>query len=241
MKTMMSVLLALSMLLSVGAASAESDAAQEYFALTGRVTEAREDGSFLLVGIQDGQETHVLVNEDTVEEAAWEIGVGDVVTVVYDGKMTRSLPPQVTAQVIRSYSLEGLVQSVDSALNRVLILSNDSGEVWMTLPGSENAEDFADAQVRVFFNGVMALSLPAQATAFAIEKVFVEEGVVETIETDAFVMTWGDSQLRVNFDAHTKVAKGFDVGDTVLVVYNGIMTRSMPGQVYAMVVETVAE
>lgn len=239
MKTMISLLVACMMALSLGTASAEGDATEQYFALTGRISEVREDGSFLMEGTTDGQETHVMVGEDTVEEAAWETGVGDVVTVVYNGQMTRSLPPQVTAQVIRSHSLEGTVHAVDAEGNRVLIMSNETGEVWMTLPQDVKAEDFADEAVRVYFNGVMALSLPAQATAFTIEKVFAEQGEVQEIDTDYFLIAWGESQLRVNFDTHTKVAQGFDVGDTVQVFYNGIMTRSLPGQIYAMAVETV--
>lgn len=242
MKTMISMLLSLAMLLCVGMASAQGDdAAEAYFALTGRIVEAREDGSFLVLGIPDGQETLVLVDEETVQEAAWQVGEGDVVTVIYDGRMTHSLPPQIMAQVIRSYSLEGPVEGVDAEGNRVLVHSPEIGEVWMTLPSEETAEAYADMVVRVFFNGVMALSLPAQATAFTIEQVFLEEGTVEEIDTDFFLMSWGESQLRVNFDSHTKVSRGFETGDTVHVVYSGMMTRSMPGQIHAMVVMKVVD
>ena len=49
----------------------------------------------------------VLISEDTVLETGYELAVGDYVYVDYDGVMTRSLPPQVTAGRIVSHKLEG--------------------------------------------------------------------------------------------------------------------------------------
>ena len=236
MKKILSVLLSM-LMLTAGAALAEETEAID--PIIGVIVEMREDGSFLVEQLEDGSQVHVLVDADTHEEADWAIGEGDVVLVSYDGRMTRSLPPQVTAQSIRSYSIEGIVSEVDSDNNRVLITSPQVGQVWATLPEHETAADYEGQEVRIYTNGIMALSLPGQVHALTIHTIFTETGKITEIDTDYFLMDWGESQLRVNFDEHTKVIESFDVGDEVQVFYNGIMARSMPGQITAVVIHKI--
>lgn len=234
MKKIISVLLSV-MMLSAVAAMAEDVQVEP---IIGTITEMREDGSFI-VDTMDGTQVHVLTNEDTKDEVDWAIGEGDVVVVSYDGRMTRSMPGQINAITIRSDSIEGYVEEVDAENNRLLINSHAVGQVWVTLPEDVKAEDYTDKAVRVYTNGVMALSLPPQAFALSISEVFAENGRIKEIGDEYFIMDWGTSDLRVNFDSHTKVVDSFDTGDGVQVYYNGMMTRSLPGQIYAMVVVKV--
>lgn len=229
MKKMISILLLMMMALTGGAVAEESDTF-----LAGRVT-GWSDDHFMLDTL-DGQTVRVNYGGDTKIEADWEIGEGDVVQVTHTGRMTRSLPPQVYAQTVRSDSVEGFVEEIDAEGGHILINSRQTGQVWMTLPEGENAEDYADSYVRVFFSGVMALSLPAQATAFAVEKMVVETGNVTESGDDFFMIKGENSAFRVNFDPQTKAPQGFAVGDAVEVYYNGIVAQSLPGQIYAVVV-----
>ena len=75
-------------------AEGEEDAMQIYM-LQGAILEVGEDS----LRIEDAEqgEVVVLISEDTVLETGYELAVGDYVYVDYDGVMTRSLPPQVTA------------------------------------------------------------------------------------------------------------------------------------------------
>lgn len=233
MTKMITMMLAVLMLaLPLGTAMAE----QTVEPLVGKIIDVREDGGLLIERLDDGSEVMVNVSDETKVEADWTLGVGDVVYVSYNGIMTRSLPPQVHAEVIRSHTVEGMVIEVDSDRNRVLIDSPQAGQVWFTLPEDVKADDYAEGVVRAYFNGIMALSLPAQAFADAIETLAVENGKVTEMADTYFLMDWNESGLRVNFDEQTKMMETFDVGDTVQVYYRGIMTRSLPPQVYAVTV-----
>lgn len=232
MKKIMSILLSALMVFSMTAAMAETASKQ----VTGTIVEMNEDGSFLVEQLEDGVKVHVNVPDGVNYDADWTLHEGDVVIVSYNGVMTRSDPGQINAESIRSATIEGHVVEAGNEQNRVLIDSQEFGQVFATLPDSVKAEDYQDKYVRIYFNGVMALSLPGQVSALTIAEVFMETGEVTDIQKDYFIMQWGESELHVNFDEYTKVIHSFDVGDEVAVYYNGIMTRSMPGQVYALVI-----
>lgn len=237
MKRMMSVLLSM-MLFVAGGALAESMPAQ-VDAMVGRIVEMREDGSILIERLDSDGQVLVNIPEDSTYEADWALDVGDVIFVGYDGRMARSMPPQIFAQSIRSYSIEGLVTQADAENNRLLIDSPEVGEVWATLPEGENAADYADAYVRIFYNGIMAMSLPGQVFAVTVETMALDEGKVTEIADGYFLLEGINGALRVNFDAHTKVITSFDEGDTVQVYYNGITTRSLPPQAYGLVIAKI--
>lgn len=240
MKKIMSILLSVTMLLAGGLALAEDTTAETVEPIVGAIVEMREDGSFILEELNENRtQVDVRVHEGTEYEADWALGEGDIVIVQYDGRMTHSLPGQINADSIRSYTLEGFVSEVDAENNKVLLNSHANGPVWVTLPEGEKAEDYMDQVVRVYYAGIMAMSYPPQAGAYSIQIVHAVTGKVTEIGDGYFLMDWGESSLHVHFDDHTKVADSFDVGDAVQVYYNGIMTRSMPGQITAMVVVKV--
>lgn len=244
MKKIMSVLLSMLLMASALPALAESIQVEP---IVGKITEMREDGSFLVEELEGGNEVHVQVSEETKTEVEWSYGVGDVVIVSYNGRMTRSLPPQITAETIRSYTVYGLVVEANKESGRLLVNSPEVGDVFVNLPEDMDADAYANRYVRVYFNGVMAMSLPGQISALSIETLEMIEGEVRDIandETDAtkgwFMMDWGESGVMVKFSAGTKAMDSFNTGDTVQVYYNGIMTRSLPGQIFAMAIAKVS-
>lgn len=233
MKNVMAILLALALSMA-GFAMAEGSAAGAQ--IIGRISDMRGDGSFLVAPLDGSQTVRVLVPDGVTYEAAWTLGDGDVVLVSYDGRMTRSLPGQINAQRIASHSVEGFVDQVHEDGDRVLVSSSEIGPVWATLPKGTDAAEYADRTVRIFYSGVMALSYPGQISALTIDEIAVETGNVSEIGKDYFLIERTDDTVRVNFDEHSKVVGDFDVGDAVEVYYSGMMTASLPGQIYGTVI-----
>lgn len=236
------MLLAALMLIS-GVALAETTEEQVFEAdpVIGTILEIREDGSMLLAEVEnDSVQILVHMTDETVVEADWTLAAGDVVLVSYDGKMTKSLPAQITAAIVRSFSIEGFVQEVNEETNRVLIDGPEMGQVWATLPEGEQASDYDSKFVRIFTSGVMALSYPGQVQAITIYEVAMESGSISELGEDYFMINWGQTGLRVNFDERSKMPDDLVVGEQVQVFYSGIMARSLPGQVFAIAVARVA-
>lgn len=237
MKKIVSVMLSMMLFMAAGA-MAEVPALQAE-TIVGRIVEMREDGSILVERLDSDGQVLVNVPEDSQYDADWALDVDDVIFVTYDGRMARSMPPQVYAQSIRSHSIEGLVAEANTESRRLLINSAELGQVWATLPEGEDAADYADQYVRVFYNGVMALSLPGQVSAVAIDVMAQDEGRVTEIADGYLLMDGKGGALRVNFDAHTKMVAAIEAGDTVQVYYNGITTRSLPPQAFGIVIAKV--
>ena len=176
------LLLALCLALPLGALAAEADTELE-----GLVTEL-VDGGFVM---EDRELGEVLVNMDdtTVRDgilAEGEIEVGQYVIVAYDGRLTRSIPPQAHADRVGCYVLNG---TVSEFLENGVLLTGDElfGDVIVRLNGSV-PHIYRDMPITVYYDGVMALSLPGQVTA---RYVIVPEltGVVSEKDADGFTLT----------------------------------------------------
>lgn len=133
--------------------------------ISGVVTEVTDE--YLVFETADGVQVQANVYEDTLWEGK-EAAVGDFIHVLYNGQMTYSLPGQITALKVSCYVYTGEIAALDEegfelrAENDVYIV-NAPAEL---LEGLENGQ-----QVSVYFNGVMALSLPAQIGAEMIRPV----------------------------------------------------------------------
>ena len=136
------------------------------YELTGEVTQAA-DGYFVMLDAMHG-EVQVNIGDDTLYDGAesGEVAVGQFVTVLYDGKMTRSLPAQVYALRVGVYPIAGEVTQVGEG--SVTIVRAETGdEVIVSLPeGAPQLE--AGMQVTVYTNGMMTMSIPAQTHAIGI-------------------------------------------------------------------------
>ena len=124
--------------------------------------------------------------------AADTLAIGQYVYVQYDGKMTRSQPPQVTALKVSCFRLQGTVSEIletgflltgDPVIDQALIRS-DADQPAVSLGMS----------VTVYFSGVMAMSMPPQISAVHIVLPTVE-GVASSVSDTGFLLTTADGVL----------------------------------------------
>ncbi len=146
-----------------------SDCPENYF-VAGFVMEVMEDGSILILTNQ-GEEIVIHLHDETINELA-EIVPGQFIIADYNGMMTRSLPPQISADHLYAYSMDGIVtELIETEEERAFLMETElHGVVMVRLP-----EDIIlptlEEHVRVHFNGVMTLSLPGQINALGMETI----------------------------------------------------------------------
>ena len=170
--------------------------------LEGLVTEIVDEG-FVMEDIELG---NVLLNVDetTVMDgilAEEEIEVGQYVFVEYDGRLTRSLPPQAHADRVGCYRLTG---TADLSLAVGVLLTGDPifGDVIVRVDGSM-PHLYQGMPITVYYNGVMALSYPGQVTA---SHIVVPEltGTVSDRDSAGFTLTDADgNEYRVLLSEQT--------------------------------------
>lgn len=173
--------------------------------LEGLVTEVVE-GGFLL---EDAEMGTVMLNVS--EATVWDgmissetLEAGQYVMVQYDGRMTRSLPPQAHADRVSSYVLEGTVNEVYEDGSFLLEGDPIHGEVIVTTEGTM-VPLYAGMAVKVYYDGVMALSLPGQANARYIVVPQVS-GTVGEVTEEGFLLTDADGvKYQVIMDENTVV------------------------------------
>lgn len=136
-----------------------SGLAEEVHELIGTVEEITD--AYYLILTTDGQRIQVNLDASTSFDGNAP-AQGDLIHVFYDGKMTRSVPAQVTAQHIGCYyhigaivelTQEGFTLDADEQIIEVHAPQE-------LLEGLENGQ-----QVKVYTNGIMTMSLPAQVNA----------------------------------------------------------------------------
>lgn len=147
-------------------AAADEEETIEIMEIFGAITEITDD----YVMIDAGERGMIQANTsmDTLIEGVEELAIGQTAVILYDGKMTRSLPAQITALKIGVYEVKGTVKEI--AEGSATIAKSESGdEVVLTLP--EGAPEIAvgDA-ITAYTTGVSTMSLPPQMNAIAIVK-----------------------------------------------------------------------
>ena len=173
--------------------------------LEGVVTEVVEGGflmddaemGLVMLNVSDATVWDGMISADTLE-------VGQYVIVQYDGRMTRSLPPQAHADHVGCYVLEGTVSEVYEDGSFLLEGDPIHGEV---IVGGAAALSpiYAGMTVTVYYDGVMALSLPGQANARHIVVPRLS-GTVSEFAQDGFLLTDAqDVTYRVIMDENTVV------------------------------------
>ncbi len=158
--------------------------------LEGFVTEILEEGFVM----EDADMGEVMVN--TSEVTIWdgilldsELEMGQYVIVHYDGRMTFSLPPQVHADLVGCYVLDGMVTEV---LDGAFLMVGDPvfDHVYVTT-GEGFPPVYADMAVKVYYDGVMTLSLPGRANARHIV-VPQLHGTASEVTEEGFLLTDAD-------------------------------------------------
>ena len=203
MNKWIAVLLTL-MLLTVAAAPAIAE--QNALTLEGFVTELVE-GGFIMEDVALGQ---IMLNTD--ETTVWDgilqeeaVAAGQYVFVQYDGKTTRSIPPQAHADKVGCYVLNG---TAGEFLQEGVLLTGDElfGDVIVRLD-STRWHVFPGVPMTVYYNGVMAMSLPGQVGASAV--IVPElEGTVSEQDDGGFTLTDDEGHsFRVELDASTLITE----------------------------------
>ena len=140
----------------------------EIVELGGRITEIA-DGCIVIETLMHGM-VQVNLGDDTLYDGADpdELAVGQYIQVMYDGKMTRSLPAQITALKVGLYPVSGVVKELGE--NSVTLSREEIGdEVIVFLPEGAEALSVGDS-VTAYTNGAMTMSLPAQTNAIGVVK-----------------------------------------------------------------------
>lgn len=143
-----------------------TDLEAEMYEISGTVIELGD--GFIVFKDQDGQIVQANMNDETAQMIVLPDGVialGDYVTVFYDGKMTRSIPAQITALAINSAVCVGQVGEIGEDW---FMLATELDEIQVNCTPEKLAGIAAGAQVKVYFSGAMTLSLPAQIGALLI-------------------------------------------------------------------------
>ena len=138
----------------------------ELVTLTGVITEITDE--YVLLDVGDMGQVQANLSEDTLIEGVEELAIGQTAIVTYDGKMTRSLPAQITALRVGVYEVRGTVKTVEDG--RVTVEKTEGGdEVVLTLPEDAPALAVGDA-ITAYTTGISTMSLPPQMNAIAIVK-----------------------------------------------------------------------
>lgn len=198
-KWMALLCLALAFALPLSAFAAETNSE-----LNGFVLEVAQDG-FLM---RDAELGEVWLNTD--ETTVWmgvladgPVEVGQYVTVQYDGRLTRSIPPQAHADRVECYRVSGTVAEL---LEDGVLLTGDEvlGEVIVHLAEGQ-PHVYLDMPITVYYDGMVMMSLPGQINASAV---VVPEltGVVSDRTDEGFTLTDAEGQAyEVKLTAETLV------------------------------------
>lgn len=145
------------------------DGMTQVYMLHGQITEITDE-YLMLEGTEQGT-VQVNLLDDTLYDGAIqqsELAVGQYAEVLYDGKLTRSIPAQAAALAVNIYPLAGTVDEVQED-GRVLVTPTDGGaQVLLSLPDDVTVE--AGETATFYTTGVATMSLPAQMNAIGVEK-----------------------------------------------------------------------
>ena len=146
----------------------EEDEMPEVFMLGGEVTEVGE-GYFVMADAELG-EVQVNLGDDSAFDGVEldELAAGQYVYVIYDGKMTRSLPPQVFALRVSMYATTGEITELTEG-KMTLVRDEIGDEVIISLPQDAPALAVGD-HVTAYTTGIMTMSIPALMNAVKIVK-----------------------------------------------------------------------
>lgn len=138
----------------------------ELYELAGEVMQITEE-FFILRDAVHG-EVQVNFGDDTLFEGVDmdEFAAGQFAQVIYDGKLTRSLPAQAYALRVGVYPVAGEVKEIGEG-SMTIVRAEAGDEVIVYLP--EGAPEIAvGMQVTAYTNGAVTMSLPAQTNALGV-------------------------------------------------------------------------
>ena len=184
----------------------------------------------LLVRDSSGQEILVYTRN------ARQFTPGDFVRIIYNGAMTLSLPPQISAIFVTLVRRGARVCGEILSLGRDSFVLRDADGAHFQVNWEDTYSLSAGDTVCVQYDGQMTRSIPPQITGIAVEQVQQTEticGEIQSIGAGFFLLLSDDAQeIRVNFPE----AASLTPGQEVCVEFSGAMTRSIPPQIAAIAV-----
>lgn len=157
--TILLLILAVTMPSAPVATEPEVTIEEEIVEMVGIVLEKTEE--YILIENTDGQQVQVNFYQETLFEDN-QPQHGDLIHVLYNGMMTRSLPPQINALRIGCYTVTGAIVE----LTETGFTLDKGDEIIEVHAKVDLLSDLETGQtVTVYFNGAMTMSLPAQIGA----------------------------------------------------------------------------
>ena len=234
MKKMIAILLccvlALSALAMAEQPATGTDLTEEIILVEGFVQEIT--GEYVLLLTSYGQELQANLSEDTAYMTEG-LEIGDYVYVAYNGQQTFSLPPQISVISLGFAKLTGVIEELSE--DGFLLRTEEYEDGVFVVGDAATAEGLTvDMPVTVYFDGKMSRSLPLQIHALHVRMAELE-GIVDEVTETGFLMTDADGvQYDVFVGEDTVELLQPGVGEAVRVVFNGVMTMSLPAQVNAL-------
>ncbi len=202
--------------------SPDADTLAEFSLIDGFVMDVLDESILILT--RDGLYVEALLNEETIIEGK-DAAVGDYVEIVYNGMMTRSLPAQITADVIRSNMLMGVVSELTE--NGFTLTFGE--EMFSVNADASLLEGIQDGMfVTVYHNGMMTRMIPAGVTALHVRGQEIVGTVTEMVE-GGFTLTVEGEELPY----HVAIKEGAlqfvqaEPGMEVIVITDGLQTLSL--------------
>lgn len=205
------------------------------YVLTGVVGDITEEGFTLTTDME-----MVIVNAPSDLLALVEDGAK--VNVYFNGAMTMSLPAQIGAESITPVQETATISG--TVVEAYIMIENADGELIQVnlssltelLAGLPELGDI----ITVGYNGQMTRSIPAQVTAQTIGIVAAQTtiaGEIVEISEDGILIQTEEMQVLVKVDVDTvyemDATHELAEGELIQVIYDGVMTMSLPAQIYA--------
>ncbi len=199
-----------------------ADDLAESVLISGFVLEATAE--YVLIRTDDGMMIQANLTPDTAIEGS-DVHVGDLIQIVYNGMMTRSLPAQIAAQIISNHQLTGVV----SELTDESFLLTAGEMTWQINASAQQLASIQDGMtVTVYHSGMMTRSIPAQVAAQHIRGQQITGTVIEMTENGFTLMDSASDAIYTVIpmeDALSFVTA--EPGMTLTIVTNGMMTPSL--------------
>jgi len=181
------------------------------------------DESILLL-TRDGLYVEALLTEETFFDGK-DVAIGDYIQIDYSGMMSRSIPAQITAVVVRDHMLQCVVSEMTEE-GFTLTFGED---IYAVTADADLLEGIQDGMfVTVYHNGMMTRMIPAGVTALHIRGQEIVGTVTEMVEGGFTLTVEGEEipyHVAIKEDAIQFVQA--EPGMEIIVITDGMQTASL--------------